>query len=894
MNALVKKEIRLLLPAWIIALLGTVLLAVLKGRNNSDHSWDEFVFVVFGFGALLLGLAPFGQELSNGTFSILLAQPVSRLRLWRMKAGLLLVALTSLFITCLVCVIIWGPLPDVPDWASGVHVNPHFYFARNLAWLIVYLLRTIGLCVVVVCATALWTTLLLRQIGAAFWFTILVPSFVGGFSYWAFEKYWEAHVVAATSGVLLVYSVAGYLFARRMFLRAQDTAWTGGEISLPAWLNFRAPTATRTVAHTLNPLRALIRKEFQSHHITLLISAALFVSHLVGIAVRKLEYDPTKPHKAVLAVYQILGFWWLLWFAVPMVIGGTVVAEERKLGTLEGQLCLPVKRGWQFTVKLGMALLLGVFLGGVMPGLCEGIANWVGVPGQFPAASNPKFWNILYICCLIATGIVLLSVFASTLTRNLLQALGTAVLTGMGLFAFGELVVQQEHVAAPLWMGPLGIYIGLPVMVAAVMGLAYKNFKSLQVGLKLWMRNVFVVLGAMILIVTATTLIWNRVWELAMTLEPAHGPAQLTGPVRPSINIAGNGEIFALLPDGRIWAGDKFEVRETGQWESVRENGEEHLKKIQVRVPVGGGFVAGSNWTQLASSHLNVVGIRADGSLWNLFQMDAYQDAAHFRASISNAPQPERIGSDSDWQTVVSGAGGFAALKRDGSLWTWKRADKKPIRLGSYSDWTSVFGSSQTFAGIKRDGSVWKWGYLDFGPTGYQNHNNWKREQPEPIPWYPAGGDWVAMAIQNSFDVLIKRDGTAWLGGAGWGRFLGEAEQNYGAIQSDMTQVTRVGTKADWADIKSNWHSLIALRKNGMIYHNGFQYGHLALWGSMWELSRHSDWIAVENYPWNNGDLSLAADGTLAAWGDPMSGSHGLLGPSRAPLWTLNIFAGAK
>jgi hypothetical protein len=48
----------------------------------------------------------------------------------------------------------------------------------------------------------------------------------------------------------------------------------------------------------------------------------------------------------------MLEFWWVLWLGLPFLVGSAAVAEERKLGTLEGQLCLPTTRRTQFAVKL--------------------------------------------------------------------------------------------------------------------------------------------------------------------------------------------------------------------------------------------------------------------------------------------------------------------------------------------------------------------------------------------------------------------------------------------------------------------------------------------------------------------------------------------------------------
>ena len=79
MNALVKKEIRLLLPAWIVALL--LILAPIPLSLMSDVE-DNSVFMLtavgVALGCIMLGLAGFGREVTSGTFSLLLAQPRPR------------------------------------------------------------------------------------------------------------------------------------------------------------------------------------------------------------------------------------------------------------------------------------------------------------------------------------------------------------------------------------------------------------------------------------------------------------------------------------------------------------------------------------------------------------------------------------------------------------------------------------------------------------------------------------------------------------------------------------------------------------------------------------------------------------------------------------------------
>src|SRR5205823_1736756 len=92
-----------------------------------------------------------------------------------------------------------------------------------------------GVSVLAAFAGGLWTTLLLRQVSAAFWLTFLVPmglGLVGGKLLSNFPD-----IVAQTGLCVLfgVYSVAGFLWAKRLFFSAQDVQWTGGVVSLPVW-----------------------------------------------------------------------------------------------------------------------------------------------------------------------------------------------------------------------------------------------------------------------------------------------------------------------------------------------------------------------------------------------------------------------------------------------------------------------------------------------------------------------------------------------------------------------------------------------------------------------------------------------------------------------------------
>ena len=92
MKPLYAKEIRLLQPAWLMALLLAVVPVWLGPRGPYD-SPQGMALAAFLFGMVMLALSVFGREFGLQTFPLLLAQPVERRRIWWTKSGLLAAAM---------------------------------------------------------------------------------------------------------------------------------------------------------------------------------------------------------------------------------------------------------------------------------------------------------------------------------------------------------------------------------------------------------------------------------------------------------------------------------------------------------------------------------------------------------------------------------------------------------------------------------------------------------------------------------------------------------------------------------------------------------------------------------------------------------------------------------
>ena len=197
--------------------------------------------------------------------------------------------------------------------------------------------------------------------------------------------------------VFLMYSLAGFFWARRFFLSAQDVQWTGGVIAFSS--RKRNSERTQVLGRPRNWFFALVRKELQLQQVNILIAAVVLILHLASVTVRRIHPDFDNPNIGLL-----LEFIWMLWLAMPLLIGSAAVAEERRVGVTESQFCLPVSRRAQFAIKFFVALILSLVLGGLTPFTIE------------------RAHDLNYYIFVVAAVIFFVSFYASTLARTTFQA----------------------------------------------------------------------------------------------------------------------------------------------------------------------------------------------------------------------------------------------------------------------------------------------------------------------------------------------------------------------------------------------------------------------------------------------------------------------------------------
>jgi hypothetical protein len=448
-----------LLPA-LIAALAAATLPLWSGR----YFWGLWM-PCFGLAICFLALAPFGQEMSWGTFGLLLSQPEERRRFWRIKTELLALALLSA----------WGLF--ILSWRIGGHnLDPNSSIGLGPYDDVVLVS---GLLALLAFSSGLWTTLLLRDVTTAFFATLIAPTALCAATVLALSQFHNILIGPPFLAVMAAYSVAGYLVARRLFLGAEDVAlaWTGGQISLPKIRGLPLRWLAFGFQKKRGPWSALIVKELQLQEATMVVVALLALLHLAALAAR--HFAPRWLGEGGLAGDAVR----LIWMMVPWVVGCVAVSEERRYNTLESQHCLPVRQRHQFAVKLTVVLALGTVMGGVLPWLLEhlnGYSKWTGLES-------------LGGLVLAAAVVAAIAFFASTMSRGILEAFAVALLFSFLLWVMLALLMEEVLYHNGSEFDPRAVsffqFLVWPAMFAACIRLAYRNYRSLPTGWRLWAVN---------------------------------------------------------------------------------------------------------------------------------------------------------------------------------------------------------------------------------------------------------------------------------------------------------------------------------------------------------------------------------------------------------------------
>lgn len=160
-------------------------------------------------------------------------------------------------------------------------------------------------------------------------------------------------------------------------------------------------------------------------------------------------------------------------------------------------------------------------------------------------------------------------------------------------------------------------------------------------------------------------------------------------------------------------------------------------------------IAGGTNWKQVAIGYMRTIAIKTDGTLWG-WGYDS--DGQLGRSIISSVSSPvQTICGGTNWEQVSCAIYHTAAVKTDGSLWLWGRNTYGMLGTNSTTDrsspiqticagtnWKHVVCGYYHTAAIKTDGTLWTWGYNLYGQLGNSDTNY----VYSPIQTIAGGNNW--------------------------------------------------------------------------------------------------------------------------------------------------------
>ena len=299
--------------------------------------------------------------------------------------------------------------------------------------------------------------------------------------------------------------------------------------------------------------------------------------------------------------------------------------------------------------------------------------------------------------------------------------------------------------------------------------------------------------------------------------------------------------------------------------------------------------VPGTTWSYIGESGVTIGAVKTDGTLWT-WGSNEYGGLGTNTAHDAHRSSPVQVGSDTTWSSFSSSrsGGASAALKTDGTLWTWGRNDlsygggklglndiisrSSPTQVPG-TTWAAISFGGQMLMATKTDGTLWSWGYGENGALGHNQPGATQQSSPTQIP----GTSWgttqdTIVAGGEQAGAAIKTDGTLWTWGNGGPGLLG---QNSTTKYSSPVQVP--GTT--WRNVKISTRSIFATKTDGTLWAWG--QGYAGTLAQNDEVSRSSP-IQIPGTTWSRpignwreGGAALKTDGTIWTWGYNENGESG-------------------
>ena len=265
---------------------------------------------------------------------------------------------------------------------------------------------------------------------------------------------------------------------------------------------------------------------------------------------------------------------------------------------------------------------------------------------------------------------------------------------------------------------------------------------------------------------------------------------------------AGECHAVAVRSNGTAWAWGYNAFGRLGDGSSLAKSSP---------VSVVGGF---TDWCQVSAGYAHTSAVRTNGTLWTW----GFNGSGRLgdNTVVDRSSPVSVVGGFTDWCQVSAGNAHTAAVRTNGTIWAWgcngtgRLGDNtttnrsSPVSVvGGFTDWCQVSTGGVHTAAVRTNGTIWSWGANNAGQLG----DNTIVSRSSPVSVVGGFTDWCQVSAGCGHSTAVRTNGTLWA----WGcNNCGQLGDN--TIVSKSSPVSVVGGFTDWCQVSVGAFHSIALR----------------------------------------------------------------------------------